>query len=252
MKVTYGTNGPITVADVMVIPAGRHGLPVSSRWAADRRHRRRQADYAVIHSFWVPQLFGKQDVVPGSDEPHLFSADHPGTYSGQCAEFCGLEHGKMKCADRGARPERLGGVGRQPEAAPSVTPTDPLAAKGMDLFSNPLSGDRGSCMACHSIGGTSRGVNAAPEPDALRRSEPPVLRRVRLGDGRRRRPSPAWLHDPNAVKLGAKMPNYHLTQQRDRRAGGLPREPDVRGAPLDGERLRAGGRAKGIRRPRGD
>ena len=50
----------------------------------------------VIHSFWVPKLAGKQDVVPGRTNRMWFKADVPGTYAGQCAEFCGLLHAKMK------------------------------------------------------------------------------------------------------------------------------------------------------------
>ena len=48
------------------------------------------------HSFWVPRLFGKQDAIPMKENHILFSADEPGTYWGQCAEFCGLQHAKMK------------------------------------------------------------------------------------------------------------------------------------------------------------
>lgn len=50
----------------------------------------------VIHSFWGPRLAGKQDVVPGHDNRLVFRADEPGTYPGQCAEFCGLFHAEMK------------------------------------------------------------------------------------------------------------------------------------------------------------
>ena len=50
----------------------------------------------VIHSFWVPELTGKRDVVPGHDNSLTFSADEPGTYLGQCAEYCGLSHANMR------------------------------------------------------------------------------------------------------------------------------------------------------------
>ncbi len=50
----------------------------------------------VIHSFWVPKLAGKQDLVPGRTNRMWFKVDAPGTYPGQCAEFCGLQHAKMK------------------------------------------------------------------------------------------------------------------------------------------------------------
>ncbi len=50
----------------------------------------------VIHSFWVPKLAGKLDVVPGRTNRMWFNATSPGTYSGQCAEFCGIGHAGMK------------------------------------------------------------------------------------------------------------------------------------------------------------
>ena len=56
----------------------------------------------MIHSFWIPQLAGKQDVVPNRTNHILMQADDPGMYYGQCAEFCGLQHGKMKVRVRGA------------------------------------------------------------------------------------------------------------------------------------------------------
>ena len=169
-----------------------------------------QADYAVIHSFWIPQLAGKQDVVPDRTNHILLQADQPGTYFGQCAEFCGLEHGKMRARVVAlSQSDWEAWVANQKQ--PSVTPSDPLAAKGMDLFSNPLSGDRGSCMACHSLGGIVTGVNAAPNlthfadrnHQCFAGCDWETVDEEALA---------AWLRDPNAVKLGAKMPNYHLTQ----------------------------------------
>ena len=116
MKTTYDTNGPITVADVMVIPAGRPVYLDLESVGGLIGGTKAQADYAVIHSFWIPQLAGKQDVVPDRTNHILMQADQPGTYFGQCAEFCGLEHGKMRARVVALSPERLGGVGRQPEA----------------------------------------------------------------------------------------------------------------------------------------
>ena len=226
MKTTYDTNGPITVADVMVIPAGRPVYLDLESVGGLIGGTKAQADYAVIHSFWIPQLAGKQDVVPDRTNHILMQADEPGTYFGQCAEFCGLQHGKMRARVVALSPSDWEAwVANQKQA--SVTPSDPLAAKGMDLFSNPLSGDRGSCMACHSLGGIVTRRERRPEPDALRRSEPPVLRRVRLGDGRRggARRVAARPERREARREDAQLPP---DPGRDRRAGGLPREPDMK------------------------
>jgi cytochrome c oxidase subunit 2 len=154
-------------------------------------------------------LAGKQDVVPGRTNHILLQADHPGTYFGQCAEFCGLQHGKMKFRVVAlSAADWTAWIANQKQ--PGVTPTDPLASKGMDIFANPLSGNRGSCIACHSVGGINDGVTAAPNLTHFaalahqcfsgcdwETSDTAALK--------------AWLQDPNAVKLGAKMPNYHLT-----------------------------------------
>ena len=97
MTVSYGDHDAIvTVADVMVIPAGVDDRPVADGAGRWRHSTSGVPDYAVIHSFWAPQLVGKQDVVPGRTNHIVFPADEPGLYFGQCAEFCGLQHGKMK------------------------------------------------------------------------------------------------------------------------------------------------------------
>jgi cytochrome c oxidase subunit II len=210
MKTTYGDQGAITVADVMVIPAGRTVyLDLASVGALGAHDDQGVPDYAVIHSFWVPQLAGKQDVVPGRTNHILMQADHPGTYYGQCAEFCGLQHGKMKVRVIALSPTDWDAwVANQKQ--PSVTPTDPLAARGMDLFMNPLSGNRGTCVACHSLGGVSSGASAAPNLTHFAAATHECFAGCDW-DTSDTAALEAWLHNPSAVKLGSKMPNYHLS-----------------------------------------
>ena len=210
MKTTYDDEGPITTADVMVIPAGRPVyLDLEAVGALIGGATNAEADFAVIHSFWIPQLAGKQDVVPNRTNHILMQADEPGTYFGQCAEFCGLQHGMMK-----ARVVALSQSDWEAWVAnqklPGVIPTDRLAARGMDLFMNPLSGDRGSCMACHSIGGINAGVNAGPN---LTHFADPTHQCFAGCDWETsdREALAEWLRDPDAVKLGSKMPSYQLT-----------------------------------------
>jgi cytochrome c oxidase subunit 2 len=212
MKTTYGDSLPITTADVMVIPTDRPVyLSLASKGGAlNGGVPGNNPDFEVIHSFWIPQLAGKQDVVPNRTNHILMQADHPGTYYGQCAEFCGLEHGKML-----VRVEALDATQWDAWVAnqklPSATPTDPLAKEGLGIFMNPLSSGLGSCIACHAVGGTDAAGTAGP--NLTKFSDPahscfagcnwdttdiPALK--------------AWLRDPNAVKFGSKMPNYHLTE----------------------------------------
>jgi cytochrome c oxidase subunit 2 len=209
MKTTYGDQGAITVADVMVIPAGRPVYLDLKSVALGAHDDQGVPDYAVIHSFWVPQLAGKQDVVPGRINHILMQADHPGTYYGQCAEFCGLQHGKMKVRVIALSPSDWDAwVANQKQ--PSVTPTDPLATQGLDLFMNPLSGNRGQCVTCHAIGGLPTGASAAPNLTHFAAATHECFAGCDW-DTSDTAALKAWLHDPNAVKLGSKMPNYHLS-----------------------------------------
>jgi cytochrome c oxidase subunit 2 len=211
MTTSYDDNSSIHVADVMVIPAGRPVyLDLESVGGLIGGATKAEADYAVIHSFWIPQLAGKQDVVPNRTNHILMQADEPGTYFGQCAEFCGLQHGKMKVRVVALSPSDWE-AWVENQKLPGVTPTDPLAAEGMDLFMNPLSGDRGTCMTCHSLGGIASGVNAAPD---LTHFADPTHGCFAGCDWETsdREALAAWLRDPNAVKLGSKMPSYDLDE----------------------------------------
>jgi cytochrome c oxidase subunit 2 len=204
MKTDYAPNGPITVADVLVIPAGRPVfLSLESKGGGAN-------DHMVIHSFWIPELAGKQDVVPGRTNTILMEADDPGTYTGQCAEFCGLQHGRMLTRVVAlSASDWEAWVANQKQ--PAVTPTDPLAQRGMDIFMNPLSGDRGTCVSCHAIGGTDAAGVAGPN---LTKFADPTHEcfagcNWETSDTEALR---AWLRDPEAVKMGSKMPSYQLTE----------------------------------------
>ena len=125
----------ITTADELVIPVG---TPIQITLTS--------AD--VVHSFWVPQLAGKTDAVPGQPNKMWITADQPGTYEGQCSEFCGIEHALMRQkvivlsqADFQAWVARQ----QQPAAAPQ---TD-LETQGQKLVAS------GVCAACHTIDGTT-------------------------------------------------------------------------------------------------
>lgn len=210
MTTTYGDKEAITVADVMVIPVGRPVYLSLESVALGAHDDQNVPDYAVIHSFWVPELAGKQDVVPQRTNHILMQADRPGTYFGQCAEFCGLQHGMMKVRVVAlSQSDWEAWVANQKQ--PSVTPTDPLATQGMGLFMNPLSGNRGTCVACHSIGGVSSGASAAPNLTHFADPNHQCFAGCDW-DTSDTDALHAWLRDPNAVKLGAKMPNYHLTE----------------------------------------
>ena len=154
----------------------------------------------VVHSFWVPQLSGKTDLVPGQTNHLSFRADRPGTYRGQCAEFCGLEHALMAfqvVADPPATFEQWVAAQR---TTPS-SPTDALAAQGEAVFVT------GPCAGCHTVAGTSAAGTVGPDLTH-------VGSRATLAAGALPN-EPAsmtdWLAHTQEVKPGALMPQLDLT-----------------------------------------
>ena len=174
-------------------------------------------------------------------------------YWGQCAEFCGLEHGRMRfrvvALDAAAW---TAWVAHHRE--PAGEPTDALAREGMDLF---LDGkfENGQCIACHAVGGTTAEGVAAPNLTHF--ADPThecfagcnwdtfIDGQPNLDDLK------AWLRDPGAVKLGAKMPDYGLSEDEIDASRGVPVQLDVRGRDR-GERERGGALEGGVAASPGD
>ena len=99
----------------------------------------------VIHSYWIPKLNGKRDAVPGRVQPLRMEADHPGIYAGQCTEFCGLSHARMRMDAVGLFPTDFKTwVDNQLQLASK--PTNELALQGEDTF-------RTQCSRCHQVNG---------------------------------------------------------------------------------------------------
>jgi cytochrome c oxidase subunit II len=138
---TYDTNGDgeftdedVLTANDLVIPAGQNvALEITSR--------------DVIHSFWIPKLNGKADAVPGRRHPLMINADEPGTYVGQCTEFCGLSHAYMRQRVV-ALPEDEFEAWLDDQQAEADGPTDEAADAGAELFAS-------QCSVCH----LARGIN---------------------------------------------------------------------------------------------
>ena len=156
----------------------------------------------VIHSFWVPLLGGKQDVVPGRTNHMIIEADKAGTYRGQCTEYCGLSHANMRLRVIAQEPDEFDQwLSDQQEDAESST--DSLAAEGEDLFMN------GQCINCHAVGGTDAQSRVGPDLTHFGSRDTFAGALFDTNEKNLR----AWLDDPPAVKPGAKMPDYGL--QRD-------------------------------------
>ena len=155
----------------------------------------------VIHSFWVPKLAGKQDVVPGRVNHMTISSPVSGEFVGQCVEYCGASHANMRLrviADEADDFESW--LDSQRENA--AQPTNPLAQQGADVFAN------GPCVGCHTIKGTEAAGTTGPNLThfASRKSFAGAIFDVNADQVSK------WLRDPPNRKPGSKMPNYHLSQ----------------------------------------
>ncbi|MBV8731176.1 MAG: c-type cytochrome, partial [Acidobacteriia bacterium] len=110
----------------------------------------------VIHSFWVPGLNGKRDLIPSRITSEWIEADHPGRFRGQCAEFCGLQHAHMALWVI-AEPEDQFEAWMDRQRAPAVAPADAETIAGYRVFMN------NACVFCHSITGTPANGQVAPD-----------------------------------------------------------------------------------------
>lgn len=140
-------NAHITTADELVVPTG---TVIHLDLKSDN----------VIHSFWVPQLTGKTDVVPGHQNTKWFQADTPGYYRGQCTEFCGLQHANMEFYVKALSPNdyQTWLTGQQQAAQKS---NDPNVQAGMGLFAS------AGCEGCHGIVGVNLKSFTDPTANAL-------------------------------------------------------------------------------------
>lgn len=129
-----GIDTPIVTSGQLVIPAGQCVmLRITSR--------------DVIHSFWIPKLNGKKDAVPGRVHLLRMEADHPGFYTGQCTEFCGLSHANMKMDLISLNDADFATwVGMQHAKAAAIADTESAAGRGETVF-------KSQCVRCHQING---------------------------------------------------------------------------------------------------
>ena len=110
----------------------------------------------VIHSFWVPNLNGKRDLIPSRVTTEWIEASQPGIFRGQCAEFCGLQHAHMALWVI-AEPETKFNTWLSGQLKPSISPSDAVKQHGQQIFLS------NACEFCHSIRGTPAAGQMAPD-----------------------------------------------------------------------------------------
>jgi cytochrome c oxidase subunit 2 len=154
----------------------------------------------VIHSFWVPNLHGKMDLIPGRQTVLWLQADTAGIYRGQCAEYCGLQHAHMAFSVIAESPEAFEGwlQAQRRTAPPPVTPEQ---QQGLAIV------ERGPCALCHTVRGTAAGGRTAPDLTHLA-----TRSTIAAGTAPNTRSDLArWIADPQHLKPGAKMPATGLS-----------------------------------------
>jgi cytochrome c oxidase subunit 2 len=153
----------------------------------------------VIHSFWVPSLTGKMDLVTGQQNTVQFTAKNAGVYRGQCAEFCGIQHAHMAFTVTALPPDEYRRWrDHQTQSAPS--PSDPLSIRGEQLFRG-----RG-CGLCHTIRGTLAGGQLGPDLTHVASRETIAAGTLPRNSGN----LAAWIADPQHIKPGNLMPKMPL------------------------------------------
>jgi cytochrome c oxidase subunit II len=193
----------------------------------------------VIHSFWPPRFAGKRDVFPNRETRLWFKAERTGEYPGQCAEFCGIQHGRMAFRVRAQSPaefqtwvahmQTLGAkpapaaaapakdsvhtasagarVQSAPQSAPQAAPTDPAYAAGEKLFAAK------GCVGCHSL----TAVNAPKGMVGPNLANVGARTYIAAGTLKNTDENLAhWIRDPQGIKKGVLMPNLGVTADEAR------------------------------------
>ena len=177
----------VTTANELHLPLGR---PAIVELAAND----------VIHSFWVPNISGKTDLIPGRINYIALTPRRIGAFRGQCAEFCGWQHAKMAfdvVVDEPAQFQAW--MTRQTAAA--AAPADPQAQLGQQLF------QAKACVMCHRIAGTEAGGTMGPDLTHLK-SRSHIAAGTLPND---RGHLQSWIADPQAIKPGTRMPRVALS-----------------------------------------
>lgn len=188
-EVTYHDSLPehqFTTANEIHIPVGQ---PVQFRLSAGD----------VIHSFWVPALSGKVDLIPGQHNTLWIEAKRPGVYRGPCGEYCGTQHSNMRVTVVAESPDAYAQwLARQRE--PALAPPGGEAAAGFAVFS------RTGCAACHAIRGTAAGGGVGPDLTHI------GSRRMLAAGAIPNTPGGlgGWITGAQGIKPGCDMPNMAI------------------------------------------
>jgi cytochrome c oxidase subunit II len=183
-EIRYPESGGIT-ANELILPAGEPVL--LELWAAD-----------VVHSFWVPNLHGKIDLMPEVRNRFWLRADEPGTWRGQCAEFCGRQHAWMALTVVALPRDEFDAwlAVRQQPRPPPLEEEAGLISRGEEVFFG------AACHTCHAIRDTP--AEARIGPDLTHLGSRPTLGAGLMPNTPEN--LARWILDPQGLKPGNRMP----------------------------------------------
>jgi cytochrome c oxidase subunit 2 len=184
-------NGTVEMANELRLPVGR-------------RMELQLTSPDVIHSFWVPSIAGKMDMIPGRITRLALEPTRTGIFRGACAEYCGASHALMAFLVIVMDPEEFQRW-LEAQARPADAPTDALATRGHDLFL------AHGCTACHAIRGTPAAGQIGPDLTH-------VASRLRIGAGTLPNDAGAlvrWIGQTDRIKPGVHMPAFRALAADD-------------------------------------
>jgi len=190
-EVKYLNDNPsqtFVTANEIHIPVGQ---PVRLKLATDD----------VIHSFWVPQLAGKADIIPGQNNTTWIQANAPGDYAGQCMEYCGVQHAHMAFHVIAQNPADFA-TWRAQQLAPAAAPGSDALQRGQHVFMS-------RCSVCHTVRGTMAGGNLGPDLTHL--ASRGTLAAGELPNNAASRA--AWITGAQTLKPGCSMPSLQLSTE---------------------------------------
>ena len=148
----------------------------------------------VIHSFWIPNLQGKMDLIPSRVNSQVIEADRPGRYRGQCAEFCGLQHAHMALWIVAESQDNFN-KWMESQLQPAPAPSNADELRGQEVFLNT------SCVLCHSIRGTTAAGQTGPDLTHLASRSTIAAGTLPNTKGN----LGGWISDPQRIKPGNHM-----------------------------------------------
>ena len=153
----------------------------------------------VIHSFWIPNLAGKKDLIPGHATAMWLQADKPGIYRGQCAEFCGHQHAKMAVLVMAESRQQFNSWYNS-QLQPAAPPPDSMSKTGEKIFMSK------GCPLCHTVGGTMAQGHIGPPLTHIGSSYTLAAGTLKNTRGN----LAGWIVDPQRIKPGVRMPPNDL------------------------------------------